>query len=128
LRVQDGKLFLGLRCLVLFNLVLASATGVATFEALDPSSSVDDLLLTGEERVAGAAELDAEFLSGAANFERIPAGARDCGVVVFRMYSWFHSKKTSALICGGQENVPCLFADGKRNRVIHNIMCWIPLS
>src|SRR4051812_20017849 len=44
-------------------------------EPLDAAGGVDELLLAGEERVAGRADVDVQFRLGAAGDERVAAGA-----------------------------------------------------
>ena len=59
---------------------------VAATEAIDTTFGVDELLLTGKERVAVRANGDLGRLLGGADFPLCAAGAADRGVVVvFRM-------------------------------------------
>src|SRR5688500_14685213 len=55
--------------------LLALPLAVATLEALDPATGVDQLLLAGEEGMALVAELDVEIALGRAGGERVAAGA-----------------------------------------------------
>src|SRR5436309_3600524 len=71
LRPRDSLLLGGL----LLGAPLAGA--VATLEALDAATGVDQLLTPGEERVALVAELDVEVGLGGARGERVAARAAD---------------------------------------------------
>src|ERR1019366_1424818 len=55
---------------------------VATLEALDASTGVDQLLLAGEERVALVAQLDVQVRLGRARLEGVPARAAHGGLDV----------------------------------------------
>jgi len=63
---------------------------VAAGELLDTASRVDELLLTGEVRVAGRADADLDVLAGGAGLVGSSAGADDRGVVVVGMKTSFH--------------------------------------
>src|SRR6476661_9777504 len=54
-------------------------------EPLDAAGCVDELLLPGEERVAGAADIDGDPRQRAARGERVAAGTVDVADLIFRM-------------------------------------------
>src|SRR5690349_9005024 len=66
--------------------------GVLRLELRDPARGVEDALLAGVERVAGAAGLDADLaaLGGAAGGEGAAAGADDLGGRVLRVNAALH--------------------------------------
>ena len=68
--------------------------GELAAEALDAACGVDQLLLAGEERVAGGADFDDDVaLMRGAGLKRVPAGALDVDVVVLRVNTFFwHGK------------------------------------
>jgi len=57
---------------------------------LDASGRVDELLLTGEERMAGGADTDLDIVPGRSRLVGSPAGADDGGFVIFGMKTGFH--------------------------------------
>ena len=70
----------------------------AAMEALDLTGGVDDALLTGEEGVAGRAQLYADFRPGRAGRPCVTAGANDLRVVIVaRMDVRFHAGYLSSL-------------------------------
>jgi len=69
------------------NFVFAFALRVAALEPLDPSGGVHDFFLSGEKRMAGAAEFDPDFVASASHLESIAACTDDSGVAIFGMNS-----------------------------------------
>jgi hypothetical protein len=64
---------------------------VAAFEAFHSTGGIDNLLLSGEEWVAFAAQLHSEGLLGGAGSEDIAARANHLGIcVIFGMYLLSH--------------------------------------
>lgn len=64
---------------------------IALVESINASCRVDELLLTGEERVASRADFDVQVVfSGRAGFEALTASATNGYFVIFRVDSWFH--------------------------------------
>ena len=61
-------------CLLLLQAELFART-VASLEALDPTCGVHQLLLTREEGMAGATDLEPQLRLGGMGLERAPAGA-----------------------------------------------------
>lgn len=59
---------------------------------LDPTSRVNELQLAGVERVADIANVDLEFLAGAAGAEAVPATAGHFGFEVLRVDAIFHDR------------------------------------
>src|SRR3954466_7139519 len=65
--------------------------GVLLAEFVDAAGRIDDLLLTGVERVAVRAHLDLQIVSeGRAGLERVAARAADRNLFVFGMALGFH--------------------------------------
>ena len=64
---------------------------IALVEAIDASRGIDQLLLTGKERVAGGTDFHVQvaFL-GRARFEGLAASAGNSYIDVFWVNSWFH--------------------------------------
>ena len=64
---------------------------IALVEPINASRRVDQLLLTGEERVASGANFDVQVaFFGRASLECLAASAGNVNFYVFRMNSWFH--------------------------------------
>src|SRR4029453_7847775 len=63
---------------------------VLLLEALDAAGRVDELLLTGEERMADRADLDGNFLLARARRPGLAAGANHFRLFVLRMNVRFH--------------------------------------
>src|SRR6185437_1409338 len=63
---------------------------VLLFEPLNASFSIDDLLCTGEERMAIGADIDADVTDGGTCLKRIPAGAVNRRLAVYRMNTLLH--------------------------------------
>ena len=64
---------------------------IALVEPINASGGVDQLLLTGEERVASRADFDVQVaFFGRASLEGLAASATNGDFDVFRMNSWFH--------------------------------------
>jgi hypothetical protein len=64
---------------------------IALVEAIDASCGVDQLLLTGEKRVASGTDFDVQVtFAGGASFEVLAARATDGNLDVFWVNSWFH--------------------------------------
>ncbi len=72
---------------------------VATCELLDTSCRVDELLFTGEVRVAGRTDTDLDIISGRAGLVSGAAGADDRRRVVVGMKTGFHK---SLLECSNE--------------------------
>ena len=69
---------------------------VALVEAVNTSGGVDELLLAGEERVAGRADFKVQLvLARRARLEGVAAGAGDCDLFVFGMNSLLHFYSSS---------------------------------
>src|SRR5262245_33365242 len=69
---------------------LLRAGAVLSLEPLDAARRVDQLLFSGEEGMAGRADLEADLGLGGPGLELVPAGAADRNDVVLRMNSLFH--------------------------------------
>ena len=66
-----------------FELLLGFGCGVLAAEALDASGGINQLLLAGEEGVAGGADFEDDVsLVGGAGLEVVAAGAADVGLLV----------------------------------------------
>ena len=64
---------------------------IALVEAIDASRGIDQLLLSGKERMASRANFHVEVaLFGRAGLERLAASAANGDFYVFRVNSWFH--------------------------------------
>ena len=64
---------------------------VALVEAIDASRGIDELLLSGKERMASRTDFHVQVaLFGRPSFERLAASATDVDFYVFRVNSWFH--------------------------------------
>ena len=69
-----------------FELLLGFGCGVLAAEALDASGGINQLLLAGEEGVAGGADFEDDVsLVGGAGLEVVAAGAADVGLLVLRV-------------------------------------------
>lgn len=64
-------------------------------EFLNTAFGVNDLLLAGEKRMAGGANLDVNVLTGRSRFDDITTGAGNRGVKIFRMDTGFHHRPLS---------------------------------
>lgn len=64
--------------------------GVASAEFLDAAGSVNQLLLTGKERMAGRADLHLQLGKYRADLKGAAAGTNRVNSLVFRMYIFFH--------------------------------------
>ena len=67
-------------------------------EALHASAGVDELLLTGVERVAGVTDFNANLGLRRTRLERVAAAARHRALDVIRMDSFFHFLSFSSLV------------------------------
>src|SRR4029453_1143538 len=65
---------------------------VLTVEALDPTGRVDQLLLAGEERMAGRADLDVDGRDRRGGLDGIAAGTDDARLLVPRMDAFLHGR------------------------------------
>ena len=64
---------------------------IALVEAIDASSGIDQLLLSGEERMASRTNFDVQIaFLGRASLEGLAASAANGYFDVFRVNSWFH--------------------------------------
>ena len=80
-------------------MVCALAVLVAALEALHTAGSIDDLFLTGKERMTGRAQLHFHSLGCTTRLKGMPAGAGHLDALkIFRMYVLFHVKKPRKLI------------------------------
>lgn len=64
--------------------------GVTSAELLDAAGGVHELLLTGEERMAGRTYLNLEFGENRTDFEGAATGAHGIYSLVFGVYIFFH--------------------------------------
>jgi hypothetical protein len=64
---------------------------VTLSESLNPAGSVDQLLFTGEERVAGRTDLGIYFRLGRTGFKSVAAKALDRNINIFWVNSFSHS-------------------------------------
>ena len=74
----------------LLGTTLGLRTTVALGEFVDPASGIDKTLLTSEERVAGAANTNAQILDGGTSLIYGATGALDHGFLVFWMNFSLH--------------------------------------
>src|SRR5258706_15206732 len=70
---------------------LGAFLGVAAAEAFDTARGVEDLLLSGVERMAVGANLDMDLRERGARFDFITARTDDRALLVRRMNAFFHS-------------------------------------
>ena len=64
---------------------------IALVEAIDASSSIDQLLFAGEERMASRTNFDMQItFLGRASLESLAASAGNGNINVFWVNSWFH--------------------------------------
>src|SRR5258707_12265770 len=70
-------------------------TVVAALEPLDASGRVDELLLAREERMAGAADLQANLVLGRMSFEGVAARAGDGHHIELGMDAFLHGRDPS---------------------------------
>ncbi len=75
--------------------------GVAAGEFLDATCGINELLFSGEKRMAGGADTDLQVAAGGTGVEHGPTGARDGGLGIIWVNICFHGFKraghTSAL-------------------------------
>ena len=71
--------------------LLVEQIAVALLELVNTSTGINQLLLTGEERMALGADIDAELRLRGARLERVATAAGDRSLVVLRMDTLFHS-------------------------------------
>jgi hypothetical protein len=65
--------------------------GVPPVKSIDAARSVDQLLLTGKERMAGRTNLHVQIVfAGGTGLKGLAAGAGNCDFLIFRMNSGFH--------------------------------------
>src|SRR4030095_14063395 len=65
--------------------------GVAPVETIDAARSIDQLLLTGKERMAGRTNFHVQVVfAGGTSLKGLAAGAGNCDFFIFRMNSGFH--------------------------------------
>jgi hypothetical protein len=69
-----------------------STSGELVLELLDPTGSINELELSGVERMADIANVDLEFLAGAASRKAISATACHLGFVIFWVDAVFHDR------------------------------------
>ena len=72
------------------NACLGLFLTVSLLEALDTTGRVNQLLLAGEERMAGGADLNPVRLAGGTGFHHMPAGTGDINFLIVRMDRLFH--------------------------------------
>jgi hypothetical protein len=75
---------------------LGRRLAVAALEALDAAGGVDQLLLAREERVAGAADLEADFVLRGVGLELVAAGADHGDQVEVGMDFFLHGRDPSS--------------------------------
>jgi hypothetical protein len=63
---------------------------VTFLKALNAAGSVHQLLLAGEKRVAGGADLGVDFLDGGTGLKRVSAQTFNCYIIVQRVDSFSH--------------------------------------
>jgi hypothetical protein len=70
------------------------AVGSAEFfaESLDATGRIDEFLLSGEERMAGATDVDVDFCDGAASDKGIATGAVNVAISIFGVDFGFHEQ------------------------------------
>jgi len=61
-------------------------------ESLDATGCVDEFLLSGEEGVAGATDIDVDLWDSAAGDERVATGAVDVAISIFGVDFGFHGQ------------------------------------
>jgi hypothetical protein len=64
------------------GLRLLALVPVAAPIAIDATGRIDQLLLAGEERVAGRADLHPDLLHGRSGLEHVPADAHDLALMI----------------------------------------------
>ena len=75
------------------ELVRALAALIAALESLNTSRRVNELRLTGEERMTGGTQINLHPLHSTAGLETVPASAGHLDALeIFRMYVLFHVK------------------------------------
>ena len=72
---------------------------VLVLELLDTAAAIDELLLAGEERMALRANVEPDLVLYGPGHECISASASYLAILIIRMDSFFHFKKTSCKIC-----------------------------
>lgn len=70
---------------------LFADVGVTLLEALNAAGCVHELLRSGKERVARAANSEFDFFLRRASLERIPAAATNDALLILGMYIFFHN-------------------------------------
>src|SRR5689334_11018336 len=68
------------------------ALAVLAVEALDAARGIDELLLAGEERMAGRADLDVDRRDRGPGLDDVAARAGDDGLLVLRMNAFLHDR------------------------------------
>ena len=63
---------------------------VALVEAFDSACRIDQLLLSGKERMASGAHLQPDFRFSGAGLKLVPTSAGDRDFIIFGMNSFFH--------------------------------------
>jgi hypothetical protein len=61
-------------------------------ESFDATGRIDEFLLSGEERMAGATDVDVDFCDGAAGDKGIATSAVDVAISIFGMNLRFHEQ------------------------------------
>ena len=75
--------------------MLQQLDAVFLFEFIYATACIDELLLTGKERMAARANLNTKILLNGAGFERIAASASNSRKLIIRMNVSFHRYFTS---------------------------------
>ncbi len=71
---------------------------VSTFEPVNTSGRIDQLLLAGKERVAVGTNFDVQvFLHRRTRLERMAAGTNNVYFLIVRMNFWFHNLTSFAV-------------------------------
>ncbi len=68
------------------------AGGKLVLELLNTASRIEELQLTGEERMASRTNVDAQILAGTARNERIATAARNRGLVILGVNARLHGR------------------------------------
>ena len=90
---------------------------IALVEAIDASRGIDQLLLSGKERMASRTDFHVQIaLFRGAGLERLTASASDVDFYVFWVNSWFHLTFMSPWRRSGRINKHAMIGAGVHNR------------
>ena len=87
---RSGRMKLGLLGQRRLRCAGGANVAVATGKLLNTACRIDELLFTGEVRMAGRADTDLDILASRAGLVGSTAGANDRGGVIFGMKTSFH--------------------------------------